>query len=192
MRRKLSCFILFCVYVALFYPAVVSSDQSFIAYCRDSYEITQECPVDICTLGCRSGHYRDCFKECFPKECHMIDLQSCPLEYCQILEGCNKEEKVCYKKIEDKGLTCGDLAYAGQNLPCCPGLVKRCGIEFFDGSCDSEGKFSSQAVPICIPCGDGICNQFENRCNCPEDCGQFEKKDVPLKKSPSMTDIEIN
>ena len=51
----------------------------------------------------------------------------------------------------------------------------RMGIEhlevvFFDGSCDLVGKSSVYAVPICIPCGNGICNQFETHCNCPEDC----------------------
>lgn len=73
---------------------------------------------------------------------------------------------------------CGDVAYAGQDVACCEGLVRRCGIEFLDGTCDMEGQDSVYNLPICIPCGDGLCGQFENRCNCPEDCGT--PPDIPL------------
>ena len=76
---------------------------------------------------------------------------------------------------------CGDLAYAGQDVDCCPGLVRRCGVEFFDGSCDMEGKNSIYSLPICVPCGDGVCGNFENRCNCPEDC-KNPTLDNPVKK----------
>ncbi|HNV24082.1 MAG TPA: hypothetical protein PKH98_04255, partial [Candidatus Omnitrophota bacterium] len=167
------------------------SDQDFKNYCKNYYAEHQECPEDICLLACRSGHYRDCFFECIPKECYMIDVEHCPLVYCQILKGCEKQN-VCYQKIDEKQFDCGGLAYAGQDLKCCPGLVKRCGIEFFDGSCDIEGKFSSQSVPICLPCGDGVCHQFENRCNCPEDCGQFERKDIPREENKNNTGIDLN
>ena len=180
MRKKYFCFI-FCGFVfSFFYPSLIFSDTSFEQYCRQTYESTEECPQDICILGCRSGYYQDCFKECFPKECHMINVDKCPLEYCQILQGCNQQENVCYKKMDDENLICGPLAYAGEKWACCPGLVKRCGIELFDGTCDKDGEFSSQSVPICIPCADGICSQFENRCNCPEDCGQPEKDATSL------------
>jgi hypothetical protein len=33
-----------------------------------------------------------------------------------------------------------------------------------------QGKNTAYHLPICIPCGDGVCTNFENHCNCPEDC----------------------
>lgn len=36
---------------------------------------------------------------------------------------------------------------------------------------------------ICVPCGNGICDASENRCNCPDDCG-----DGPSDTSSDDTD----
>ena len=139
-------------------------------HCRQDYEDNGACPEDLCELGCFNGVHGDsCQKECRPRPCIEIPVDKCPLERCDILEGCN-QEKVCYYKIPTPQGDCGGLAYQGQSLSCCEGFVKRCGIEFFDGSCDMTGKFSIYSISMCLPCGNGICNQFENRCNCPEDC----------------------
>ncbi|MBF0522610.1 MAG: DUF2180 family protein [Candidatus Omnitrophica bacterium] len=156
----------------LLLPSFVFPDTNFSKYCSDAYEKDQQCPSDVCRLKPEG---------CVPKPCYAIDVASCPKDYCDILKGCSGK-KVCYDKIDDSLLMCGGLAYEGQTLECCEGFVKRCGIEFYDGSCDMEGKNTSESVAACIPCGNGICNQFENRCNCPEDCGQFELKDRPKQK----------
>ena len=59
----------------------------------------------------------------------------------------------------------GDTAYASEGLKCCDGsellpdytINDYCGRVSFDSG-------------ICLKCGDGICEDPENRCNCPDDC----------------------
>ena len=52
------------------------------------------------------------------------------------------------------------------NLPCCSGLkpVSMC-IEESNDMC-----FCVTCGSICAPCGNGVCDKNENKCNCPEDC----------------------
>ena len=78
------------------------------------------------------------------------------LEECQ--EVCEKDKDICMN--EDDECTVRDI-------DCCDGLKKapliyeketeECGVVLPCGS-------------ICIPCGNGICDRRENKCNCPEDC----------------------
>ena len=104
------------------------------------------------------------------KSCLEFSAEDCPEKFCRIMVGCSGKE-MCYFPRQYDPPECGGLSYDGQEAECCEGFVKKCGIEFFDGSCDmEEGYKSYEGVPICLPCGNGICNQFENRCNCPEDC----------------------
>ena len=51
---------------------------------------------------------------------------------------------------------------------CCPGLVALADMGVEDGTCVA----GSSGVFTCAPCGDGSCTAPENKCNCPEDCGQ--------------------
>ncbi len=49
---------------------------------------------------------------------------------------------------------------------CCPGLVSKQDVRMkSDGSCAVMETWA-----VCLPCGNGICDQSENICNCPEDC----------------------
>jgi len=145
------------------------AENGFITYCANYVQEHQECPPALCQMKCRSGiQFENCELVCQPKDCIDIDAEHCPLEHCRLLDGCN-QKKVCYHKNIEEPSECGDLSYSG-DLECCEGLVKRCGIEFFDRTCDMKGENSVYGVPICIPCGDGKCTQFENACNCPEDC----------------------
>ena len=137
--------------------------------CLSAYEKQGTCPAETCRFVCVEGTFKDgCLLACEPKDCLQLSVENCPLDSCQIMDGCVEKEKVCYPKIEDPS-ECGELAYVG-GKDCCEGFVKRCGIEFFDGTCDMVGTNTASSTPICLPCGNGICNQFENRCNCPEDC----------------------
>jgi len=55
---------------------------------------------------------------------------------------------------------------------CCANLNKtQCKIKLDDGSCSECEGF------VCTLCGDGICNDTENSCNCPQDCLP-EKRDI--------------
>ena len=136
--------------------------------CAQEFESTGNCPTDLCVMQCKGGVAIDgCPLNCEPAPCVVISFKNCPLDRCDLLEGCNKE-KVCYSKMSLPP-KCGDSGYAGKG-ECCEGFVKRCGSAFFDGTCDMAGEKSIYSIPICVPCGNGVCNQFEDQCNCPEDC----------------------
>ncbi|MEE2756805.1 MAG: hypothetical protein VYA30_09080, partial [Myxococcota bacterium] len=51
-------------------------------------------------------------------------------------------------------------------LPCCDGLVEvQESYPSPDGECMAEAN-----AYTCVQCGDGVCSDFENHCNCPDDC----------------------
>ena len=149
-------------------PAVVNLNQ----LCAETYRQKATCPKDFCKLFCLEGESgKACTLDCEPRPCVEISVENCPTDTCQVLEGCGDNVKRCYPKMIQEPPDCGGLSYSGK-LNCCKGFVKRCGVEYFDGSCDMTADYSLEGVPQCLPCGNGICNQFENRCNCPEDCGK--------------------
>jgi len=147
------------------------AQSSLWQYCQDTYQKTGECPSKDCLISCEepAGVRDGCNVTCYPRDCTKIDVAHCPLEHCAVMTDCSGN-RICHFKMAGGQPKCGDLSYSGQDVDCCPGLLRRCGIEFYDGSCDMEGINTPENIPICIPCGDGICGQFENRCNCPEDC----------------------
>jgi len=153
-------------------------------FCHRQYLQTAKCPASICQLKQIGEESTQQEKPavCIARPCTEIPPEACPLEFCAVMVDCSKQ-KICHFKMPGEPAVCGDLAYAGQDVDCCAGLVRRCGIEFMDGTCDMEGRNSVYNLPICIPCGDGICGNFENRCNCPEDCG------VPPKHGGSQRDL---
>ena len=59
---------------------------------------------------------------------------------------------------------------------CCAGLTPTFPVSDFDGNCTNtylEKGPSGPANYLCLQCGDGNCDpNYENRCNCPNDCGQ--------------------
>ena len=137
--------------------------------CQEAFQQTGLCYPEMCAFGCQDGIQIDgCLLSCGPKPCLEIEAKNCPLDRCQLIKGCDQKKDVCYEK-ELSLPACGELGYVGQ-AECCEGFVKRCGYSFFDGTCDMIGTNSVYAIPICIPCGNKICNQFEDQCNCPEDC----------------------
>lgn len=155
------------VFITLF-PA--DAQMNFLAHCFDVYKKTEKCPEAICNLECIPQDGKsECENVCLPKECTKIDVNACPPDFCNVMINCSEKE-TCYFKMIGEQAKCGDLAYAGQGVECCEGLVRRCGVEFLDGTCDMKGENSVYSLSICIPCGDDICGQFEDACNCPEDC----------------------
>lgn len=157
-----------CITLLLSYAKPIAAVDLF-AYCQEEYLTNANCPPAVCRPECQPREeFDDCLMVCLPLDCVEISAKDCPTDVCQLLEGCNGE-KVCYPVGELPEPSCGDLGFTG-NASCCEGLVKRCGLEFLDTSCDMEGEFSIYSVPVCVPCGDGVCTNFENRCNCPEDC----------------------
>ena len=165
------------VFSCMFISSICFAAGTFDDFCTNSFALTKECSASLCALHCQKKKEGGCSWLCVPKPCEQISVKNCPIDYCIVLQGCGKKD-VCYPRPTQDPPACGDLAYPYQDVECCEGLQKRCGVEFFDGSCDMEGKNSQYAVPVCLPCGNGTCNQFEDRCNCPEDCDKKYKPPV--------------
>jgi len=82
-----------------------------------------------------------------------------------ILDKCVGE---CAPSILGTCVKCRDenAACTPEDIPCCEGLIKvPMAFEDEDGRC-----VAATCGSICRPCGNGICDDNENRCNCPEDC----------------------
>ncbi|MFH1546239.1 MAG: hypothetical protein ABIE14_02595 [Patescibacteria group bacterium] len=96
--------------------------------------------------------------------------------------GCQEDARVCpdgsvvgrvaldceFAACPNESTNCRDENYTctPEDIPCCPGLKKV-------GNCFEEGISTCTCATcgsICRPCGNGICDDNENRCNCPEDC----------------------
>jgi hypothetical protein len=56
--------------------------------------------------------------------------------------------------------------HRGVAVVCCDGLVELPNIYPVDYVC-----VLTFGYPVCSACGDGICDDWESTCNCPEDCG---------------------
>ena len=58
---------------------------------------------------------------------------------------------------------------------CCKGLVPKIDARPVSIKTENIGILGPCSIPmckcnICLKCGDSICDDFENECNCPEDC----------------------
>ncbi len=142
--------------------------------CARIFQETNQCPPEQCKYGCfvPTEDGAACLMACIDRPCLEMKADQCPPHRCQVMLSC-EDQKICYNKLKEAGAGCGGMGYAGQDIPCCNGFVKRCGVEFFDGTCDMYGRNSIYSIPVCIPCGNGICDQFEQTCNCPEDCHRY-------------------
>ena len=171
LKRKRIILFIGLIIIGMVSFSVAKNKTPFDVYCMNSFHAKGTCPQNICQLKCEEGtNIENCPLSCIPKKCTKIEADACPDKYCSKMVDCSGND-ICHFKMLGGSPRCGNLAYAGQDVECCEGLIPRCGIEFIDGACDMEGKNSVYNLPICIPCGDDICGQFENRCNCPEDCG---------------------
>ncbi|MCR4337444.1 MAG: hypothetical protein NUV91_06525, partial [Candidatus Omnitrophica bacterium] len=163
VQRTLMIF-LFLVFLAdgrMAFCQTSETEEKFRRYCKKSYQEKNSCPEDECQLDGAM---------CLPRNCAEIPEDACPKDFCRVVVDC-ASKRFCSPLLEEKPPQCGGLSYREQGVDCCEGLVPRCGVEFLDATCDMEGKGTPYTLPICIACGDRVCGQFENRCNCPEDCG---------------------
>ncbi|MDP2652639.1 MAG: hypothetical protein Q8Q08_01265 [Candidatus Omnitrophota bacterium] len=150
-------------------PDAAPKSVTFEQKCLDEAKKSGKCP-EYCEVRCAPGQAGpQCEPRCQPRACFQIPAGSCPALYCELVPDCSGG-KACYERRRDELPMCGDTGYPWPDAECCDGMVRRCGIDFIDGRCDMEGKNSTYAAPVCLPCGDGTCGQFENKCNCPEDC----------------------
>ena len=135
-----------------------------IAYCADAGANSTDCPLDYCEFRCAEP---GCF--CVRRDCWDFDDSSCPSDLCQVMTDCSGAKR-CTNLFTEPPPACGNATYYGQEVGCCPGLVKVCGAaDPVSGVCATDrGGYND--FPWCMPCGNGACDRFETHCSCPADC----------------------
>ncbi len=134
---------------------------------------SKECNIDSdCVVFGETG---DCNCGCYNKnhlpsstggECFCLAPTSCKCVNgkCEGVfgENCAKEEEQ-FSVVYDE--------YPGH---CCEGLTEwHSGMDTkisIADECYETGLVAGSPVGTCINCGNGICEEIENPCNCPEDC----------------------
>jgi|GEM_PF-3538422 len=94
-------------------------------------------------------------KFCGPEGGFGISVYTCP-NGCSYENGACNEEAICRNEEHECSI---------EDIPCCEGLEEvplalKEGDQCIAATCGS----------ICRPCGNGICDDNENECSCPEDC----------------------
>ncbi len=169
--RMFSSFILLLIAFGFCSKEGFSADQVFIDHCRSAYQQNKICPSDTCLLQCADGTQTpECNLSCTPRECVTFSQESCPKQFCALVVDCSVQNNCVAKTPPEQIPECTTLGNHPQEAECCKGLIKRCGFDYLDGKCNMQGKNTPYKFPVCIPCGDGVCTNFENHCNCPEDC----------------------
>lgn len=125
-----------------------------------------ECCGDLKKISCvEPNDSGDCPLECDGSMiCAACGDGECGLgeNKCNCPQDC-EEEDVCVGE--------GEVGSSFENESCCSGLEKIDNSTVDDdGSCIQfrNGTF------MCAACGDGECGSGENKCNCPDDCGEVE------------------
>ena len=123
--------------------------------------LEKKCNGDNCCLSSlktmRANNYKEADKNGNCPEGFFMNMMKCITSYqwCEpIGEKCVKEGRIL--SIEE-GLA---------GFPCCDGLNQRVHYDLIGDECVLED------VAICINCPNGECGLRENKCNCPEDCGE--------------------
>ena len=85
---------------------------------------------------------------------------------CKLVETCGKEGEKFYP-----------FETGRSPVVCCEGLTEwLAGFdtrEIVNGKCVETGLVAGAPYGICINCGNGICEDIENICNCPKDCDEI-------------------
>lgn len=110
-----------------------------------------------------------------PGPCEM-SAGECPA-HCDLIEGCDGK-KVCLAPLPAAEGSCGDKGSFRWDQKCCAGLARRCGAIAESGRCTERGPSLQEKLPLCLTCGNAVCDPLEHRCNCPEDCAPKTKKAV--------------
>ncbi len=122
------------------------------------YACEHGCENRQCKGYCQSHHEFKCY------EGHVYWYNSCgnkedKKQACEYgcfegacIEGCRDEEHECY---------------FGEK-PCCEGLVE---VPFGGYDPNISTCIAATCGWVCRPCGNGVCDENEDGCTCPEDCG---------------------
>lgn len=117
------------------------------------------------------------YKKIAARRCPYLTAEACKKQTgCLLMKTCSGKE-FCSYPFSDTSRKCGEHAYYGQQVPCCPGTKAVC--------VDENNLRSGEAVPYCLACGNAYCEFFESEKNCPEDCKRSGTKNVKYRLFPN-------
>jgi hypothetical protein len=151
---------------------------------KDWCEPAKGCQHDNVTgAPCNDG--RECTIEDHCEKGKCTGIESCPAVSgeCPLFGVCGPEGDCVYEP--DPGCCIPSwepwVAEPGMKAPCCEyGMMPVPFCESFimpecpEPPCYFTCEGCETNMIICLPCGDGQCLEFENPCNCLQDCGQVE------------------
>ena len=124
--------------------------------------------------------------------------------YCIFPDGSECSAWQYYWKCQPEGLGCqGDdfsCDWPCQELPCkeagedvlvsecCEGLSEIPPAIIYDDDCNTVGL--PGALHICSDCGNGICESWESKCNCPQDCDCACSGDLNADGQVDLQDLD--
>lgn len=121
--------------------------------------------VEVKCICAGSSCERPCF---FPdgSYCNMWDY------YCK----CNPEDNINCRKGGDyicdylcRESPCKKAGESPFVFGCCEGLKSIKSAKAYDEKCETDNSLCGPGG-ICSDCGNNICEEWESKCNCPEDC----------------------
>ncbi len=129
---------------------------------KNYYDVLEKKCDDSCCLSSlktmRANNYKEADKDGRCPEGFYMNMMKCITSYqwCVLIgENCTEEGRLL--SLEE-GL---------EGLPCCDGLSQRIHYDLIGNECALL-----EDTAICINCPNGKCDARENKCNCPEDCGE--------------------
>lgn len=131
-----------------------------------SPEYRERMATECCVGLERIGYFKN-----YNADCNPVLLVGGPAGVCSDCGNgiCEEWESKCNCPEDCSQEVCRDENYpcTPEDIPCCAGLKKvgQCGAQIDSGLC-----LCATCGSICRPCGNGICDENENTCNCPEDC----------------------
>jgi len=93
------------------------------------------------------------------------------LSWCEVIK-----EEICAK--EGGMISIMPTSKGVPSKKCCEGLVESVSYTGINSEC-----FPEMDVAICTNCQDGTCGPGENKCNCPQDCGEISTSSELLQDS---------
>jgi len=146
--------------------------------------------IFTCTIDCIEGACYTNETVCIGSECITNETISCGDGICDEGELCPVDcDLGCAMEGENYS-----TYFADYPERCCSGLTEWASgtdIREVKGDwCLDSGKVADLDIGICLNCGNGVCEDIENLCNCPEDCEPvLEESDVPVV---DITNLDIN
>ena len=147
--------------------SVIAIPNPAAVYCGEQgYEyVIRSDQVGVCIspdgIECDAWQY---YCKCNPEECQLGNY-SCDL-------SCKK-------------LSCKKAGESALVSECCEGLNKIPPTMIYDDECNETGM--GGWTSICSDCGNYICDSWENKCNCPEDCGGTTTTTIPRTTTTTVS-----